>query len=75
MPVHKESGNQGPVLLELLDSLEVKISLSLKELDFKPFMWTAGFHHLCVVGRSCHTPASRSFPNSTKSLFLFAPIV
>jgi hypothetical protein len=44
--------NHGPVLLELLSGLEVEISLSPKELDFKPFFRAAVFHRSFTVGRS-----------------------
>jgi hypothetical protein len=60
----------GPVLLKLLDSLEVKISLSQKELVFKLFFGTAVSTHSFTIRGSCHTAASRA---GSESVFNFVP--
>ena len=52
----------GPVLLGLLNSLMVKISLSQKELEFKPFFWAANFHRFFTVEKSHPTPTSHGRP-------------
>jgi hypothetical protein len=57
----------GPVLLELLNSLEVEISLSSKELVFKPFIGAAGFDIFFTIAGSWHTPAFHSFPSSHRN--------
>jgi hypothetical protein len=69
----------GPVLLELLDSLEVEISLSLKELVFKPFFADSRFLRTAVsryffkILGSRQTPVSHSFPNAHRNGILQYP--
>jgi hypothetical protein len=55
---------QGPVVL---DSLEVKISSSLKELFLKPLLEATVSSHFLTIGGSHQTPGFHSFPNSHRN--------
>jgi hypothetical protein len=52
---------------EQLRELDVKISQSLKDLDFELFFRTAGLRDFFTIWKSHQTLASRSFPNSHRN--------
>jgi hypothetical protein len=56
-----------------MDNLEVKISVSSKELVFKPFLATAVSDIFFTIWGSHHTPAFHSFPNVHRSGILRYP--